>query len=133
MTVFLPEVFPYQKLRGDFYPIVSAFVNLRADQPKTKTWALVDSGASISIFRPEIAVQLGIKIERGKPIDLEGVGGSIKGYIHELNLQISHKTIKCSVVFSKNYNVSVNLLGRAGFFESFLITFNEPKKQLTLL
>lgn len=24
MTIFLPEVFPYQKLRGHFYPIVSA-------------------------------------------------------------------------------------------------------------
>lgn len=133
MTVFLPSVFPYQLFNGFYYPIVTVFVSAKNKPPKSKILALIDSGASMSVFQPDMAKDLGIKIETGKPTELQGVGGKITGYIHKLTLQCANKTIECPVVFSRQYKVSFNLLGRSGFFESFLITFDESKKQLSLL
>ncbi len=133
MSLFVPEIFPYQLFKGNFYPLINLFIRAKKDLPKRKILALIDSGASMSIFQPDIAEELGIKIESGKPTSLQGVGGEIKGYIHTLTLEISQKTINCPVVFSREYKVSVNLLGRDGFFHAFQITFNESKKQLSLL
>lgn len=133
MTVILPEVFPYQLFNGFYYPIVTVFVSPNIGLPKSKVLALVDSGASMSVFQPDMAKDLGIRIETGKPTELQGVGGKITGHIHNLTLQCAHKTIECPVVFSRQYKVSFNLLGRSGFFDSFLITFDEPKKQISLL
>ena len=134
MTVFLPEIFPYQFFSGFYYPIITAFIHTGNSQlPKSKILALVDSGASMSIFQADMATELGIKIETGKPTNLQGVGGTITGYIHNLIIDVARKTVECPVVFSAEYKVSVNLLGRKGFFDAFQITFNESKKQLSLL
>lgn len=113
---------------GEFYPIIDLFADYRARTAKIFT--LVDSGATISIFKPEVAKVLGLKIESGKPTFLGGVGGRIKGYIHELELDVAGKLLKVPVVFSYEYNVSLNLLGRAGIFKNFKILFDE--KNLTI-
>lgn len=133
MTVFLPQIFKYRQYNDHAYPIITALIGKPTEIPKIKVLALVDSGASMSVFQPDIAQDLGIKIETGKPTELQGVGGKITGYIHNLTLQCAHKTIECPVVFSHQYKVSFNLLGRSGFFDSFLITFNELKKQISVL
>ena len=60
-------VFPYYKnSQGDYYPIVPLV--LWHGLQKLNTDALIDSGATISIFQPAIAEFLGIKIESGKEI-----------------------------------------------------------------
>lgn len=133
MTLLLPEVFPYQLFKGNFYPLINLFIHNKGGLAKRKILALIDSGASMSIFQPDMAEKLGIKIESGKPISLQGIGGEIKGYVHTLTLEISQKTINCPIVFSRQYKVSINLLGRESFFHAFQITFNESKKQLSLL
>ena len=94
--------------------------------------ALIDSGATISVFKEEIAEQLGIEVESGEKITLGGVGGRIVGYIHKLRINIANKEFVCPVVFSHEYFVSLNLLGRSGFFEKFKIIFEENKKILKL-
>ena len=91
---------------------------------------LVDSGATISIFRVEVAHSLKIDIVKGKEIYLGGVGGRIKGYIHNLTLEIGNQAVKAPVVFSHEYNVSFNLLGRQGVFEHFKIIFDEKNFSL---
>ena len=45
--------FPYLEKNGQYFPIVE--VTLRKDKKLIKIKALVDSGASFSVFRPEIA------------------------------------------------------------------------------
>lgn len=94
--------------------------------------ALIDSGASISIFHTDIAEKLGITIEDGEKTTLGGVGGRIVGYIHKIKLRIAGKTFTCPIVFSREYKVSFNLLGRDTFFEKFKITFDEAKKNVIL-
>ena len=90
--------------------------------------ALVDSGASFSVFRPEIAEHLGIKLEQGKQIYLEGIGGRILGYLHRIKVEVAGKSFLCKIVFSRELTISFNLLGRNNFFIPFLITFNEKAK-----
>lgn len=124
-------VFPYYKnSQGDYYPIIPLVL-----WHKSKKWdtdALIDSGAAISIFQPTIADSLGVKINSGKEIYLGGIGGRIKGYIHQLKIEISNKTLVAPVVFSYEYHVSVNLLGRDSVFNKFKITFEENRRRVEL-
>lgn len=115
---------------GEFYPIADLFADYKGRTAKIFT--LVDSGATISIFKPEVAKILELKIESGKPTYLGGVGGRIKGYVHELELDIAGKLLDAPVVFSYEYNVSLNLLGRAGIFKNFRILFNEKNLSVEL-
>lgn len=99
---------------------------------RIRSQALVDSGATVSIFGEETANSLGIDIEKGNKIILGGVGGRIVGYVHNLRMRIAGREFFCPVVFSREYLVSFNLLGRQGFFDQFLITFDEKHKRLSL-
>lgn len=99
---------------------------------KKEFFALIDSGATVSIFRSEVAESLGINIEKGKEMYLGGVGGRIKGFLHRLTIEVAGKRFVCPIVFSRDYLVSFNLLGREGFFKRFRITFEEKKNYLKL-
>ena len=78
---------------------------------------MIDSGANISVFREEIAECLEIVIEDGEETLLQGLGGRIVGYIHELKVRVDDEEFPCKVVFSKEFTVGLNILGREGFFE----------------
>lgn len=106
--------FPYVEKEGKWYPLVD--VILHGGKDSLRMQALPDSGASFSIFRPEIADFLGISIEAGKQINLEGVGGRILGYLHVVKVGVGDKRFPCPIVFSREFTVSLNLLGRDNFF-----------------
>jgi hypothetical protein len=126
-------VFPYYKnLQNLYFPVIPVTVSTGKIE-KYDTTALIDSGATVSIFRTDIANQLKIDIKKGEKISLGGVGGKIKGYVHELKAEIGNKFFKIPVVFSFEYSVSFNLLGRSGFFDQFRITFDEKKKLVELI
>ncbi len=123
--------FPYQQNpEGQFFPIIP--LRLHFKKKTLESSALIDSGATISIFRVDVANNLGFSIEKGEEIYLRGVGGRIKGYIHKLMVETAGKKLLCPIVFSNEYLVSVNLLGRAEFFKRFRIIFEEKKNYLKL-
>ena len=122
--------FAYLKKGEQSFPVVD--VELKGKDKTLTIKALVDSGATFSIFRPEIADYLGIEIEKGKSIYLEGVGGRILGYIHTLPLRIGDKSFTCKVVFSYEFTVSFNILGRNNFFLPFIISFAEKAQKITV-
>jgi hypothetical protein len=124
--------FYYKNLQGQYFPVVPLAVSNEKLQ-KLDITALIDSGATISVFNVDLAEQLNLKIERGKEIYLGGVGGRIKGHIHELRVEVSGKVFKLPVVFSREYRVSFNLLGRDAFFPNFKITFDEKAKTVELV
>lgn len=125
------KIFPYRKnSTGSFFPVVDLFAS-KTDRT-ARIFALIDSGATVSIFRQDVAEQLDIAIETGKETYLDGVGGRIKGYVHKLALEIAGKKFSCPVVFSHEYTVSFNLLGREAFFRQFKIIFEEKKNLLRL-
>ena len=109
--------FPYHKdAKGGYFPIIDFLVYYKDEEKVERTSALIDSGATVSVFKEDVAEQLGIIIENGKETYLGGVGGHIKGYLHELKIKIADKKFLCPVVFSREYTVSFNLLGREEFF-----------------
>lgn len=116
--------FPYHKSsRGDYFPIIR--LTTYHKNSLFRTSALIDSGATTSIFQIDVAENLQIDINKGKEIYLGGVGGRIKGHLHQIGLEIAHKKIIAPVVFSYEYTVSFNLLGREGIFKNFKIIFEE--------
>ncbi|MBI4653217.1 retropepsin-like domain-containing protein [Candidatus Kuenenbacteria bacterium] len=123
--------FSYLNKNNQWFPVID--ISLQGPKRIRKFKALIDSGASFSVFRPEVAKLLGLKIEKGKLIYLEGIGGRILGYIHKLNLSVDDKNFfKCNIVFSYEFNVSFNLLGRNNFFEPFIISFFEKDKKVII-
>ncbi|MBI3443495.1 hypothetical protein HY008_02400 [Candidatus Woesebacteria bacterium] len=125
------KIFPYQKNSvGDSFPVIDLFVS--KDDRLVRIFALVDSGATVSILGEDVAEQLDLVIEEGKGTYLGGVGGRIKGYVHKLDVEVAGKKFLCPIVFSREYTVSFNLLGRETFFKQFRIIFEEKKNYLKL-
>ncbi len=122
--------FPYVNRRGQYYPIIP--VTLRHGNYEIRTEALVDSGASISTFQGDLAHVLGLALESGEKIYLQGIGSRVLGYTHEVQLQVGTEQMRCRIVFSNELISSVNLLGRADFFEHFLVSFDERSRKLLL-
>lgn len=120
----------HQNPEGQFFPVIP--LRFCLDKKIVGSSALVDSGATISIFRGDIADYLGLRIEKGKEIFLSGVGGRIRGYIHKLKIELAGKKFLCPIVFSHEFTVSFNLLGREGLFKHFQIVFDEKKKIVVL-
>ena len=122
--------FPYFTKDGQRFPIIE--VGLCNGKKQIILNALIDSGASLSVFQPEVGTYLGINIEKGKKIYLSGIGGRILGYIHTVVLTIGSTSFPCKIVFSPEFTVSLNLLGRDNFFDPFIISFLEARKKLIL-
>lgn len=123
--------FPYEAdAKGNVFPVIPLTLEFGK---KKDVSALVDSGATISVFKEDVAISLGIDVEKGEEIYLGGVGGHIRGYVHKVKAEFAGKTLVLPVVFSHEYLVSFNLLGREGFFEKFDILFEERKGRVRLI
>lgn len=122
--------FPYLRKGTSYFPVVD--VSLTGPVTSLTVKALVDSGASFSVFRAEILDYLGVPLERGQRLYLEGIGGRIVGYLHRLTAKVGAKSFSLHVAFSRELTVSFNLLGRDNFFHQFLITFDERRHLLHL-
>lgn len=124
-----PE-FPYSEIGNRFFPLVD--IAIHSNFRIFKVRALVDSGASLSLFRPELARYLGLEIEQGRRIVLESITAQIVAFIHDLKAEINGKKFKLPIAFLATPHTSFNILGREGFFDQFVIIFDEEKKILRL-
>ena len=126
----MSERFSYLR-RGDHsIPIADVEISGRSKSLTVK--ALVDSGATFSIFREEVADFLGIRVEAGRRLYLEGIGGRILGYLHRLPVRIAGKHFIGKVVFSREFRISMNIMGRDNLFDPFSITFKEKEKAVEI-
>ena len=122
--------FSYFKKGNQYYPLID--VELMGPKDSLVVKALIDSGASCSLFRPEIANYLGISVNVGQKLYFQGIKGKIIGYLHQVPMRLNHKKFDCYVAFSKELDVSFNILGRNNFFLLFLITFNEKNQRILI-
>lgn len=122
--------FPYLRKGEQAFPVVD--ITLKSPTRSLTIKALVDSGASFSVFRAEVLDYLGLPVGRGERVYLEGIGGRILGYRHQLPAQVGRRTFPFLVVFSQELTVSFNLLGRENFFRHFIVTFDERAQVLRL-
>ena len=119
--------FPYLKKSDNFFPVIDIKLKNSKSQITVKT--LLDSGATFSVFRSEIADYLGVKIKKGRPVYLEGMNGRILGYMHKIPIFLGGKMYKSKIIFSPELITSFNILGRDDFFKRFTITFHEKSKK----
>jgi hypothetical protein len=122
--------FPYVNRRGQYYPIIP--VTLRHGNCEIRTEALVDSGASISTFQGDLAHVLGLALESGEKIYLQGNRGPSARIRSRGTTAGGRRTNAMQNRFSNELISSVNLLGRADFFEHFFVSFDERNKKLFL-
>ena len=122
--------FPYLRKGEQSFPVVD--VTLGAASRPLTVRALVDSGASFSVFRAEILAYLGLPLTHGKRLYLEGIGGRILGYLHRLPAWVGRAKFPLLVVFSQELNVSFNLLGRNNFVHQFRGVFDERARVVRL-
>ncbi len=87
--------FPYRKDHHDNY---YAEIPIRFERPSftrnVNTTAIVDSGATISIFKAEFGDVLGLPVERVKAEQISGIGGSITASRHNVLASQQKSAIK---------------------------------------
>ena len=102
---------------------------------KFETLALLDSGADISAVPLAIAEILGLDLT-GEKTPAFGIGGKVESIETKINLTIEkgheHYSFQIPVkVILGNYDFPI-LLGRVGFFEEFIISFDHSRGRVWL-
>ncbi len=92
--------------------------------------AVIDSGADISIFDASIAEHIGLPFSRFEQKQIAGVSGFVKANICKVQADILGEFFELPVAFVSNYSGPFNILGRKGFFEKHVITFDEAKLEI---
>src|SRR3989338_1757626 len=99
--------------------------------------ALIDSGADVSVIPKDVAELLGLDLS-AKHEEARGIGGRVPAIQTNVNLEIGKP--------HENYNINLPvkvilndgdeeipvLLGRSGFFDKFIITFDQSKEIVSL-
>ena len=102
---------------------------------KFETVALLDSGADISAVPLAVAEILGLDLSsERKPA--YGIGGKVDSVETRMNITVEkgheHYTFQIPVkVILGNYDFPI-LLGRAGFFDNFVISFDQSQEKVSL-
>lgn len=97
-----------------------------------RVFGLLDSGADRTIVPSSIAEYIGMK--RGKPIQTFGIGGVGEGFESAVSLQLSDENGTTEALPGAPafvlYDFDDVIIGRAGVFDSFKITFDRPKNKI---
>lgn len=123
--------FPYVRIHGKFYPLIP--ITLSRGANSVNTFALLDSGASISVFRPEIAEALAIPRGRRTGVRLGTAAGGVDIGITKVGVEVGKTTFDARIGFSRAYAASFNILGRESFFHHFSICFNEISRTVLMV
>src|SRR5216684_598852 len=119
------------KKYGDIYrPVIP--IRLENEGQSVQYEVLVDSGADLCIFNAYMAGIVGIDLTKIEPEYISTVAGTSHFYMHEVTIKIGDvsKTIKAG--FIEGMANSYGIVGMKGFFDSFIITFDQPKKEVRL-
>ena len=124
--------FPYLKDgHGRYAPIV--YLQAWTGNRWVYLQAYVDSGASWSVFHVDVAQLLGIKLNKAKRRYIAlGNGSVIPIYLQHIRVRFAGVEFAAPAGFSDSLRVGFNLLGRAGFFTRFTVSFNDRARLLTV-
>jgi len=94
--------------------------------------AYVDSGASWSIFHLDVAQLLGVPLKKVTRRYMSlGNGNVLPIYLTRIRVRFASQEFTVPAGFSDALRMGFNLLGRAGFFDRFLMCFNDRARVLT--
>jgi len=124
--------FPYLKdAQGHYAPLI--YLQAWTGNRWLYLQAYVDSGASWSVFHVDVAQLLGIKLSRAKRRYVTlGNGSVLPVYLHRSRVRFAGTEFTAPAGFSDALRMGFNLMGRAGFFDRFLMAFNDRARLLTV-
>lgn len=123
-------------MRPDGSPVKTPSIPiLLSGKEKFETIALLDSGADVSAVPADIADILGLDI-KGERNPAFGIGGKVDSVETKMSIAVEkgheHYSLQIPVkVILGQYDFPV-LLGRAGFFDKFVVTFDQANEKLSL-
>ena len=123
--------FSYVPFRGSSFPMIPLEMR-RPNGRWITTEALVDSGATLSLFDGQIGRDLGLSINHGERIRPTGIGGTINAFLHRIDFKMGDEEFEGQAAFTSGHRLPLNLLGRKAFFERFLVTFDERNRRTVL-
>ncbi len=124
--------FPYMKdAQGHYAPIV--YLQAWTGNRWLYLQAYVDSGASWSIFHVDVAQLLGIKLTHAarRYVTL-GNGSTLPIYLQHIKVRFAGDEFLAPAGFSDALRSGFNLMGRAGFFSRFAMSFNDRARLLVV-
>ncbi|MCS7365468.1 MAG: retropepsin-like domain-containing protein [archaeon GB-1867-035] len=129
--VFESRTFRYVNIHGRFYPMIPVIVK---GKHITRLYALVDSGAVVSLFHTSIAEDASINLSDAHKEYLAGIGGYVQAHIKDkVTIEIEELgELSIPVAFTEYISSDMAILGRQGFFEKFEVIFREWKKELEI-
>jgi hypothetical protein len=95
----------------------------------------IDSGADEIVLPAEVGIMLGIQLDKGEALELQGIAQDpVRGYRHNLEMQIEHDThspftVPCIFAFGIK---ATGLLGLRGFFENYKVSFELYRNRFEL-
>ncbi|MBS3077544.1 retroviral-like aspartic protease [Candidatus Pacearchaeota archaeon] len=96
---------------------------------------LVDSGADVSVIPKSIAELLGLNLA-GEEEEASGIGGVVPAVESSVQIEIhkghEHYSFVLPVKVILDDSDFPILLGREGFFDKFVVTFNQSEEKLIL-
>ena len=135
-TLTFEGAFPYKNLPGIPGPVPSAEVILHMGDSHTGTFfAILDTGASVTIFQPELALDLGIDDVTAAPIyEIVSTGaGPIRAYHFSVEMELAlngHRNrFGCKVGFAEHH-IPRNILGRNLVFQLYTFAFRERQSEV---
>ena len=124
--------FPYLKdASGHAAPIV--YLQVWTGNRWLYLQAYVDSGASWSVFHVDVAELLGINLKRAvRRYMTLGNGSVLPIQLYRIKVRFAGWEFIVPAGFSDALRVGFNLMGRAGFFDRFTMSFNDRARVLTV-
>lgn len=123
--------FGYVPFRGANFPIIPLEIR-RLGGAWITAEALLDSGATLSLFDEQIGRDLGLSINRGERLRPVGIGGTTSAFLHRVQFRIGKEEFEGEAGFTHGHMLPLNLLGRRAVFERFLVTFDERNRRTIL-
>ena len=122
----LPKPHPaFPDERSAWMPYLPVRLSVTDGTPTPRIEALIDSGSAYTLFRADIGLALGLDVTGGIHTVTGGIvsGQAIDMYFHDVTLWLGADVIDITAGFSPQMSIGA-ILGRRGFFEHFIITFD---------
>jgi len=116
--------------RRQILPCHSNYSDLRREENHDAS--IGDSGATVSVFRSEVAESLELPWEKGERVVITSANASFNAYLHSLEAVIGQLAFVLKLGFSDSLTTSFNILGRETFFETFDIAISEKNRTIML-
>ncbi len=114
----------------DGRPVI--FVDFLGSKEKVSFGSLIDSGSDTNVSFKEIGKFLGIKFSGSPGERIEGIGKTLKGWKHPIDIEFSGQKFSIDVMWiNKKINVEEDLpmiLGRVPLFNEFNVEFKNNSK-----